>query len=93
MISSKNTLTIYKFVTSTHDISKINFIDFEQLSVELQLSFAPLRMQIIEDMIAVQNDEFLHVFKIKSVVPIINLSDKEFSIDDFGRYFINLFFS
>lgn len=85
IISSKNTLTIYKFVTSIHDISKINFIDFEPLSVELQLSFTPIRMQIIEDMIAVQNDEFLHVFKMKSVVPTINLSDKEFSIDDFEK--------
>ena len=86
MISSKNSLTIYKFVTLTHDISKICFIDFEQLSVDFQLSFIPTRMQIVEDMIAVQNDEFLHVFKVKSNIPTINLSDKEFSIDDFGKY-------
>lgn len=91
MISSKNSLTIYKFVTLIHDISKVNFIDFEQMTMDLLLSFIPMRMQIIEDMIAVQNDEFLHVFKIKSVVPTINISDKEFSIDDFGKFLLIIF--
>lgn len=84
LVSSRNVLSIYLFITQTHDISKIHFIDFKQLNFDLHISFTPKKHQIIEDMIAVQNDEFLHIFRIKSAVPLCSLSDKEFSIDEFG---------
>ncbi|KAK6641856.1 hypothetical protein RUM44_013574 [Polyplax serrata] len=82
LVSSRNILSIYLFVTQTHDISKIHFIDFKQLTFDLHISFKPKRHQIVEDMVAVQNDEFVHVFRIKSAVPLCNVSDKEFCIDD-----------
>lgn len=81
-----NKLTIYKFVTQTHDISKIQFIDFEIVTVDLQLTFIPSRIQIVEDTIAAQNDEYILVFQFKSSVPTFSLSDKEFLIDEFGRW-------
>ncbi|EEB20087.1 hypothetical protein Phum_PHUM601870 [Pediculus humanus corporis] len=85
LVSSRNVLSIYLFITQTHDISKIHFIDFKQLNFDLHISFTPKKHQIIEDMIAVQNDEFLHIFRIKSAVPLCSLSDKEFSIDEFEK--------
>lgn len=87
IVSSKNTLAIYKLKIQMHDISKMYFIDFEQISVDFLLSFIPTRMQLVENIVAVQNDEFLHVFKITTKF-YFNESesiDKEFSNEDIGE--------
>lgn len=85
LISSRNILSIYTFETQVHDISKIHFIDFKQISVDLHISFTPKQHQIVENMIAAINEEYVHVFTIKSAVPLCSLSDKEFSIEDIGK--------
>lgn len=84
-MSSRNVLNIYLFITQTHDISKIHFIDFKPLTFDLHISFTPKRHQLLEDMIAVQNDEYLHIFRIKSNVPLRSASEKEFGFEDFGK--------
>lgn len=55
---------IYRFHVRTHDISKLRFIDFEELSLILELSFKPTQIQICENYIACMDNSNLHLFTI-----------------------------
>ncbi|XP_030747037.1 uncharacterized protein LOC115875658 [Sitophilus oryzae] len=63
-ILSNRMINIYKFQVKTHDISKMKFVDFEEMSVMIELSFSPFDIQICENYIAAVGHDTLHVFRI-----------------------------
>ncbi|XP_066997400.2 BLOC-2 complex member HPS3 isoform X2 [Anabrus simplex] len=64
LLASNKTLTIYYFQVRTHDISRQKFIDFEESSVNLELSFSPWKLQLCEDTIACMSKQHLHVLRL-----------------------------
>lgn len=72
---------IYKFLVKTHDISKLKFIDFEEMSLILELSFKPTQIEICENYIACMNTSSLHLFTISQAQEIVDTKKRtnEFS--------------
>ncbi|CAH0391907.1 unnamed protein product [Bemisia tabaci] len=64
IIGSKKSITIFHVVFRTHDISRLKFLDFEPSSFNLELSFEPTSISLVEDIVAVLNSNSVHVFKI-----------------------------
>ncbi|KAK9505659.1 hypothetical protein O3M35_009657 [Rhynocoris fuscipes] len=64
LVCSQKTLFLYQRVTRTHDISRLKFLDFELWPVTLELSFAPIRLSMCEDLVAASNIDCVHVFRI-----------------------------
>lgn len=64
LVSSQTSLCLFQLVSRTHDISRLRFLDFELWPVTLELSFAPLHLAIVEDVVAAMDLESLHVFRI-----------------------------
>lgn len=73
LIQSNRILTIYAFQIKTHDISKLKFVDFEELPMYIEISFAPVKITLCENYIACLSTDSIHMFKI---VPKVNTSDK-----------------
>jgi hypothetical protein len=51
-------------VKRTHDISRLRFLDFEAWPVTLELSFAPEKLRMVEDLVAASDLVSLHVFRL-----------------------------
>lgn len=64
LVSSQTSLCLFQLVTRTHDISRQRFLDFELWPVTLELSFAPVYLAIVEDVVAAMDSDSLHVFRI-----------------------------
>nr|XP_023016560.1 uncharacterized protein LOC111505899 [Leptinotarsa decemlineata] len=64
LILSNTVINLYSFQIKTHDISKMRFIDFEELPLLIELSFSPFHIAFCENYIACMNKDTLHFFKI-----------------------------
>lgn len=63
-MSCHTALCLFQLVSRTHDISRQRFLDFELWPVTLELSFAPLYLAMVEDVVAAMDSQSLHVFRI-----------------------------
>lgn len=66
IIQSNKLVNICTFQVKTHDISKLKFIDFEELPILIELSFVPTQIDICENYIAYMNKNSLHLFRINN---------------------------
>ncbi|KAK4878889.1 hypothetical protein RN001_011395 [Aquatica leii] len=64
LIQSDKNLVIYGFQVKVHDISKLRFLDFEELPLCIEISFVPLKVMICENYIVCLNKDNVHMFKI-----------------------------
>lgn len=64
LILSKNLINIYKFKVKTHDISKMKFIDFDDIGLDIELTFDPTKIEMCENYIAAMNKDNMHLFKL-----------------------------
>nr|XP_022901998.1 Hermansky-Pudlak syndrome 3 protein homolog [Onthophagus taurus]XP_022901999.1 Hermansky-Pudlak syndrome 3 protein homolog [Onthophagus taurus]XP_022902000.1 Hermansky-Pudlak syndrome 3 protein homolog [Onthophagus taurus] len=74
IIQMNKSITIYTFEIKTHDISKLKFIDFEELPLTIDLCFYPREIHIAENYFACSNGDTFHMFK------IVNKQQKEILI-------------
>lgn len=58
---------VYTFQVKTHDISKLKFIDFEEMPLTIELSFRPMSVSICENYIACMSSNSMLMFKICQV--------------------------
>lgn len=52
------------FKIKVHDISKLKFIDFEELPITIELCFIPRQIDICENYIVAMSKDTLHMFRI-----------------------------
>ncbi|KAJ8953684.1 hypothetical protein NQ314_007292 [Rhamnusium bicolor] len=64
LILSNKIINLYTFQIRTHDISKLRFIDFEELPLMIEVSFSPLQVAMSENYIACINKDSMHLFKV-----------------------------
>ncbi|XP_060533460.1 uncharacterized protein LOC132706255 isoform X2 [Cylas formicarius] len=64
IILSRHTVNLYRFHIRTHDISKLRFVDFEELPFLIELGFSPFEICICENYVAVVAKDAMHMFKI-----------------------------
>ncbi|KAK5638906.1 hypothetical protein RI129_013201 [Pyrocoelia pectoralis] len=64
LIQAGKKLIIYGFHIKTHDISKLRFVDFEELPLHIEMSFIPLKIKMCENYIACLNKNNIHMFKV-----------------------------
>ncbi|XP_018568137.1 uncharacterized protein LOC108908554 [Anoplophora glabripennis] len=64
LILAKKIINLYAFQVRTHDISKLKFIDFEELPLMIEVSFNPTQVALCENYIACINRDSMHLFKI-----------------------------
>lgn len=48
----------------THDISKLKFVDFEEMTFVIELGFSPFEIQICENYVAAVGRDTMHLFRI-----------------------------
>lgn len=72
VIVANKQLTIYGFQVKVHDISKLRFIDFEELPFYVELCFRPNQVAICENYIACINNTTMHMFRIIAKQPNTN---------------------
>uniref|UniRef100_A0AAR5Q491 CNH domain-containing protein n=1 Tax=Dendroctonus ponderosae TaxID=77166 RepID=A0AAR5Q491_DENPD len=65
-ILSSRLVNIYKFQVRTHDISKLKFIDFDEMPIMMELSFAPFEIQMCENYVAAIGSDTMHLFRVLS---------------------------
>lgn len=63
-ILSNHLINIYKFQIRTHDISKLKFIDFDEMSIMIELTFLPFEIQMCENYVAAVGRDTMHMFRI-----------------------------
>jgi hypothetical protein len=63
-VGSHETLVLYHFRVCTRDVSRLRFIDFEDLGVCVELSFSPSSLFLAEDIVACMGEESVHVFRL-----------------------------
>ncbi|CAG9770856.1 unnamed protein product [Ceutorhynchus assimilis] len=63
-ILSNRLINIYKFQIRTHDISKLKFVDFDEMSIMIELSFLPFEIQMCENYLAAVGRDTMHMFRI-----------------------------
>ncbi|KAF5284703.1 hypothetical protein FQR65_LT13439 [Abscondita terminalis] len=66
LIQSEKKLVIYGFQVKVHDISKLRFLDFEELPLYVEVSFVPLKVMMCENYVVCLNKDNVHMFKILS---------------------------
>lgn len=66
IVQAYKTLTVYAFEVKTHDISKLKFIDFEEMGLQIDLCFYPTQIAINENYIACSSNDVLHLFRVVS---------------------------
>ncbi|KAB0791054.1 hypothetical protein PPYR_02854 [Photinus pyralis] len=64
LVQAGKTLFVYGFQVKTHDISKLRFLDFEELPLHVELAFVPLKITLCENYIACLNRNNIHMFKV-----------------------------
>lgn len=64
LIVANKQLTIYGYQVKVHDISKLRFIDFEELPYCIELCFRPNQVAFCENYIACINNTTMHMFRI-----------------------------
>ncbi|RZC40531.1 Hermansky-Pudlak syndrome 3 protein -like protein [Asbolus verrucosus] len=64
LILSNRIVNIYKFQVRTHDISRMRFVDFEEVPLFLELTFRPLQMAVCENYIACMSRDSMYMFKL-----------------------------
>ncbi|XP_069957344.1 BLOC-2 complex member HPS3 isoform X3 [Cherax quadricarinatus] len=70
------TVTVFKFCQKTHDISKMKFIDFEEL-IELDMSFIVKEVALSEDLIGCVSESEAHIFQITINSQLLKGNSKE----------------
>lgn len=68
LILSDNVVNIHAFKIRTHDISKMKFIDFEEIPIFIELAFSPIYISICENYIGYHNRDSMHLFKIMECI-------------------------
>ncbi|XP_050299811.1 uncharacterized protein LOC126738492 [Anthonomus grandis grandis] len=63
-ILSNRIINIYKFHVQTHDISRLKFVDFEEMSFMVELSFLAFEIQMCENYIVAMGLDTTHMFRI-----------------------------
>lgn len=63
-ILSNRIINVYKFQVKTHDISRMRFIDFEEMGFCLEVAFFPQQMAVCENYVACMNRDSMHLFKL-----------------------------
>ncbi|KAL1501585.1 hypothetical protein ABEB36_006883 [Hypothenemus hampei] len=66
-ILSEQYINIHKFHVRSHDISKLKFIDFEELLILIELQFSPFDIQFSENYIAALGKDTMHMFRVLNV--------------------------
>lgn len=66
LIACDDVLYLHYFVIKSHDISKLRFVDFEEVPVSFELSFVPTQIALGENYIACLSPVCIHFFKISS---------------------------
>lgn len=64
IILADKIVNFYSFRVKTHDISKLKFVDFEEIPIMVQLSFAPTTIEMCENYVACTNKDSFHLFRI-----------------------------
>ncbi|XP_025073304.1 uncharacterized protein LOC105423957 isoform X2 [Pogonomyrmex barbatus] len=64
LVASGNSAILHEFKIETQQVSKMKFIDFEPRPWSLGFTFAPTRMEIIEDFIAIMDNTNLSIFRL-----------------------------
>ncbi|CAG9861597.1 unnamed protein product [Phyllotreta striolata] len=67
LILSGKIINIHTFKIKSHDISKMRFIDFEEMPILIELSFNPYQVSFCENYIACMSKDAFHLFKIENV--------------------------
>lgn len=68
LILSEKFINIYSFQIKTHDISKMRFVDFEELPILIELSFNPYQVSFCENYIACMSKGAFYLFRISESV-------------------------
>lgn len=63
-MASKCTLSIFRTVIKTHDISRLRFLDFDAWPMVMNLKFDVCGLQIEQDIVAVFGEQKIQVFQI-----------------------------
>ncbi|VVC40499.1 Hypothetical protein CINCED_3A003779 [Cinara cedri] len=64
IIASKCTLSIFRMVIKTHDISRLRFLDFDTWPMVMDLKFNVCDLQMEQDIVAVFGEQIIQVFQI-----------------------------
>lgn len=64
LVASGNSAILHEFKIETQQVSKIKFIDFEPRPWSLGFTFTPIRMEIMEDFIAIMDNTNLSIFRL-----------------------------
>lgn len=64
LVRSGKSLLVYRFQVKTHEVSKLRFVDFEELSLVLELSFVPVEVAICENYVACRSAACVHLFSV-----------------------------
>lgn len=64
IIASKCTLSIFRMVIKTHDISRLRFLDFDTWPMVIQLKFNVCGLQMEQDIVAVFGEQKIQIFQI-----------------------------
>lgn len=75
-VSCGISVTIFRFCHKTHDISKLKFIDFEEL-IELDMSFIVKEVAISEDLIGCVSESEAHIFQVTINSHLLKASSEE----------------
>ena len=68
IFAAEKSLVLFKFQNKIHDSSKLKFIDFDEIGLNIELSFSPTRLFLVENIICAMNSEFLHVLRISDTI-------------------------
>jgi len=64
VVASKNTLSIFRMLIKTHDISRLRFLDFDTWPMVIDLKFNVCGVQIEQDIVVVFGERIVQVFQI-----------------------------
>ncbi|KAF5303309.1 hypothetical protein FQA39_LY10048 [Lamprigera yunnana] len=64
LIQAGRNLFIYGFQVKIHDISKLRFVDFEELPLYIEMAFFPLKTMLCENYVVCLNKDTVHMFKV-----------------------------
>lgn len=75
-LASGMSISIFKFCLKTHDVSKIKFVDFEEM-IEIDTAFVITEIAITEDIIGCLSDTETHVFQVIINAALLKSSSEE----------------
>ncbi|XP_055911896.1 uncharacterized protein LOC129945939 [Eupeodes corollae] len=68
IVASKDRLSLYEYMTCTHETHRFTYVDFLPFKFFVSLNFVPLKISLCENVIACLNKMFVVAFKIVDIV-------------------------